>query len=97
MGVTIIDYTTLVDVAYDAGLDEDAVRADYSGRGMYGDTCVGIVGSPGELTAYVAALAVTLETDGLDWSWIGSVSQDSMGLDMIWYWRGLTVDPETVP
>lgn len=43
----------LIDLLYDAGLE---VREDYSGRGMYGKTCVGFVVENGAELRTVAEL-----------------------------------------
>jgi len=51
------------------------VRKDYSGRGMYGDTCVGITVEP----SLGKKLAKKLK----------HISYDSMGMNMILYWRGV--------
>jgi hypothetical protein len=59
---------------------EASVYPDYSGRFMYGETCVGIVTSPGASLALGAALAA-----------VGVAAEDmprrtdNMALDMIYY------------
>ena len=84
----------------------------YSGRGMFGATCVGYVGDDLILFAFDLALA----TAGLDrddpimpsdlrdeLEHIGAPYSDSMGMDTIWYWTRVTVaedvddDPDTEP
>ena len=55
----------IVEVAenHDIYLD---LREDYSGRGMYGKTTAGVVGSFKELIAAVAAAGVSLEEGSAD-------------------------------
>lgn len=89
-----------------AGLDHDQLRTDYSGRGMYGSTCVGIVGTLNHAILFVTALAL-IENDPFEEETMTSLdameaigefvrgytmSQDSMGLDSIFYWTGIQVD-----
>ncbi|QNL30200.1 hypothetical protein SEA_MARIOKART_73 [Gordonia phage Mariokart] len=84
-------------------LDEDQVRPDYSGRGMYGSTCLGFVtGSPTQTTQFTVLIAMATLPGGLTGSYdgcdlmeaigdLGVASTDSMGYDTITYWRGVTV------
>jgi hypothetical protein len=80
---------------YDWGdSDGDAVdiREDYSGRGMYGDTCLGIVVSS-QRTAFrlVACMTAVLGIDTtLDIT--RKAATDNMGRDMIVYFPGVTLD-----
>lgn len=55
------------------------VRADYSGRGMYGKTCAGIVISQQELPHLRTVIA---ESELYDFP----MQRDSMGYDIIVYW-----------
>jgi len=81
-----IDYTTLVDIAYEAGIDEDNIRTDYSGRGMYGKSCVGYdLDSKGDLLSLGAAL----QTEGVLDDFINRASFDSMGMGIIVYFPGI--------
>jgi hypothetical protein len=80
----------LEEAALDAGLDEGAIRADYSGRGMYGKSCFGLVyDNPGELIHFALAL-VEIDEDAADWL-TGYISSDSMGRSAIAYWRNVQV------
>ena len=55
MQVTETDIRALL---WDAGLDaDDALRTDYSGRGMYGKTCLGVVGSISDIVELGMTLA----------------------------------------
>lgn len=109
MAQVSINSSTLYDIADAAGLDSgDAVRLDYSGRGMYGDTCVGITGSIGDLLGFVREVTKRNEyneahdeqgeeADAIrEFSrWIEDVSTDSMGYDSIFYWTNVSCsDPE---
>lgn len=87
----------IVEALYRAGLEEDALYEKYSGRGMYGRECFGIVGSTGQFASFVAALA-ELEIgfaarlgDVELVEWIGDVVSDSMGMSTIWYWPSVTL------
>jgi len=81
-----IDYAKLTEIADDAGIDEDNVRTDYSGRGMYGRTCVGFdLDSKGDLLN----LGASLQANGLLDEFYSSASFDSMGLGIIVYFPGI--------
>jgi hypothetical protein len=81
----------------------DGLRRDYSGRGMYGDTCLGYVGSEPHLFMHdLAVLLVERDSDGVVTAdeiryemenTIGSPSTDSMGLDGIYYFPSVAVEP----
>jgi hypothetical protein len=87
-------------------LDEDKVRTHYSGRGMYGQTCLGFefedIGEYADFLVTVTELHHDLTDDSMpdeavpDWSpqWFTNVSTDSMGRGMIFYFRGITVEGE---
>lgn len=73
------------------------VRPDYSGRGMYGKTCVGVVtDSMGGFVRFLLEVASEIGLGSNDE--IGDLadrtSRDSMGLSTIYYWRGLTVEED---
>jgi hypothetical protein len=63
-------------------------RADYSGRGMYGNVCVGIVAS--DLLELGAAIAETVEDEELRKELLSNSRTDSMGYDTIVYWTRVT-------
>jgi hypothetical protein len=56
---------------------------DYSGRFMYGETCVGVVGSQFELASFWSGLPLAIRET------LGQPRIDNMGLDFIWYWPGV--------
>lgn len=88
-----VDYQVILDASYDAGLEETAIRCDYSGRGMYGDTCLGIVGDTSDILKFAVALAEADE----DTSWLGRCSTDNMGMSTIFYWSGVIVTDAPEP
>jgi hypothetical protein len=62
-----------------------ATWRSYSGRGMYGRQCFGIVTDNG--LSFVQELAYTCGEEGLRMP--ERINSDSMGLDMIVYWPGV--------
>lgn len=81
--------------------DEVDVRTDYSGRGMYGRTCVGVVGSSVSVALrFMFALAEQISEDGDDaWEQRENVMElaedlrtDSMAYDTIYYFPGLVIE-----
>jgi hypothetical protein len=90
----------LIEVLGDHGLDigdpeEVQVRHDYSGRGMYGRTCLGFT-TPNPLT-FMVRLGYALATLGGEWTeevtedLLENVCQDNMGRDYIVYFPGIQV------
>lgn len=84
--------------------DEEDVRTDYSGRSMYGGTCLGYTGS--DIVLFTFHLAVELvradmsEDDEEEpdlyaveekLGEIGNGRSDSMGRGVIFYWPHVTV------
>jgi DNA polymerase III delta prime subunit len=63
-------------------------RDDYSGRCMFGKTCVGIVGD--KLTC--AAVAKYVQKKIQDAGLFCNVCSDNMGLDMIYYFPQISVN-----
>lgn len=72
------------------------LRTDYSGRGMYGKTCVGIVaGSHQMATAQLLMVAaLDLDAEGMNWDDVmvafddgPGLASDLMGTDAIFYWK----------
>jgi hypothetical protein len=62
---------------------------EYSGRGMFGEACVGVYGSTGDLVAFVTDAASLTGDDRAPWR---HPSSDSLGLSTIWYWPGIQTD-----
>ncbi|QIG59001.1 hypothetical protein SEA_ANCLAR_74 [Gordonia phage AnClar] len=86
----------------DAELGED-IRPDYSGRFMYGKSCVGYVGAECSQFALLLAAATCgyeldakVSIEALLWAIgdLGEPSTDSMGRDTIFYWRDVRVDDD---
>jgi hypothetical protein len=72
--------------AEEGGLD---FRGSYSGRCMYGKTCVGVVA--GDLSSFLSffAFLVRCLDDDNDIEKIANVRQDSMGRQTIYYWPSI--------
>lgn len=84
--------------AYDEDLEftgEDANvdwRFDYSGRGMYGGSCVGVVvPNIGTLLRLFAVMATVLDRDAMD-TLYDAIHEDSMGYSTIYYFPGVTAE-----
>lgn len=88
MNVTELDLAqgeAVVMAADMAGIDiDDDLRRDYSGRGMYGDKCFGIVCGDREYGAFLVELAG--DDPELARELADSVKTDSMGTRAIYYW-----------
>lgn len=83
-----VDHRDALGAIADAGLQDNQLRPDYSGRAMYGADCLGFVYDDlGEVFEFVAALSAIVEDD----SWSTTARQDSMGRSSIVYWPGVQV------
>lgn len=90
------------EAAEDTGV---SFRPNYSGRGMYGRSCVGIVGSSQDLAAVMTEVAYNLAPLSAE-GWEGNqrlreeleslfqYSSDSMGMGRIFYWQHLALDEQ---
>jgi len=89
-----ISRETLENACWDAGLDpEQFLRANYSGRGMYGKTCVGLIHDTlDEVINFVYAVR---QYDGGDSGLLEGGLQDSMGHSTITYWPRWSVEEES--
>ena len=72
---------------------------DYSGRGMYGDKCAGIVGDMRYCMQVIADCIKSVYTDGDEDTdpdevvdMLLNFRQDSMGRDVIVYWENISCD-----
>ena len=96
--VTREELDRIQDVIIDGWPGDDSVRVypDYSGRGMFGRTCVGLVYSdPTTVAVFLHLLAAVLDYDLLVLvDELGGAGSDSMGLDRITYWSNLVVEPQ---
>lgn len=66
-------------------------ESDYSGRGMYGNGCFGLIGSMNALMDFTAAAADVLDEDQMG-ILIRALTIDNMGHDFIFYFPGVTTD-----
>lgn len=72
------------DEAYDG--DQIRLHETYSGRFMYGRTCIGISGGDYSLTEFWADLPKSLRSK------LGRPTKDSLGMGEIWYWPAVSTD-----
>lgn len=93
-----IKLSALEKVLWQADIDDDQVRLDYSGRGMYGQACFGFTGTMEDYTRFVVAMLThyTPERESEcseDYAIaLGQgVRTDSMGRDMIFYFPDFRV------
>lgn len=79
-------YEAAADILRESGYEAE-VREDYSGRGMYGRTCCGIItNASGPMVGYSITCAMSdLGIDPFDWVDLIPKRWDSMGLQSIYY------------
>lgn len=75
MAKTQITKATVDTAAYEAEVD---VRDDYSGRGMYGETCWGVVGVTDSLCQFENELAKAATVEQYDGALEGSIDVESV-------------------
>jgi hypothetical protein len=75
----------------DTDIEPRQLRFDYSGRFMFGKSCLGLTGELRDLAEFL--LYVVPET-GIDAEW-QDVKMDSMGMNMIFYWPSIQVITST--
>jgi hypothetical protein len=93
-----IDRQLFLEVAEESYMD---VREDYSGRGMYGKSCPGVIGSLSQFALFLLAFdeAVRVQDEENDPIYTtqaaaeiaDTVSTDSMGFDTIFYFPTLVL------
>ena len=83
-----INFDTLADLASEVGGD---TKVHYSGRFMYGATCVGIVLDESDLLALGVAIG-EVEDENLRDYLVNRYSTDSLGYQTNVYWQGLTCE-----
>jgi hypothetical protein len=83
----------VVELLEEEGFD---LRRDYSGRGMYGKTCLGLVGDTRDLIRFIRFIErehadeyTNFPMDDVDW--LDDVREDSMGRSTIFYWPKVQV------
>jgi hypothetical protein len=79
--------------------DEFNLMPDYSGRAMYGQTCIALVGDTGDLMRFIAELIQVfdvIDPDAVDTvqSLADAIRTDSLGYDTVFYFPGITLEPE---
>ena len=91
--VPLADLLKVAEVASQDGWDSDGVkvRTGYSGRGMYGQTCVGFTLNGVSESVLGMALAEVLGSATAK-ALASAASTDSMGRGIIVYYRGVTTD-----
>lgn len=90
MELTSEQVDLLRDVAGDSDIWDEDVRIGYSGRGMYGTRCFGVVT---DLTNYSLFVVNLNERDpDLALAAMRSVTSDSMGFSTIYYFTDLSTD-----
>ena len=86
-----VDLDALLEVADIVGLDADDVRTGYSGRGMYGKTCVGFdLDGSSSLLGLGAALASVFPDTYTEF--LHRARTDGMGRGIIVYFPGIETD-----
>lgn len=85
--LTAVDRDVILSALSEAGLRDNALYERYSGRAMYGEECFGIVGSMGEIMSFQAELPRSLARQ-----LARAFRTDDMGLDVIGYFPGFTID-----
>ena len=92
-----------VEINDEQSFDGDYLTTDYSGRGMYGDRCIGVVTGDTAQVMFNLGMAIgerAANEEGSRW-WDLAESfkrsaQDSMGLSAIIYFPSLTLDTDPV-
>ncbi|MFJ5532483.1 hypothetical protein [Streptomyces sp. NPDC093261] len=76
-----------------AELDEDALYEGYSGRGMFGEKCFGIVGNMTTFARFIVGIAAQ-DYEGAEMAQLlaDAVSSDNMGYDSIYYFPSYTIE-----
>lgn len=81
-----ITFDALTDLAYE--VDGEAY-ANYSGRGMYGKNCAGIVLDDSDLIKLGAVIYENIEEERLRYELLSNYNLDNLGTRTIVYWRGV--------
>ena len=85
--VNAASFLELLREVYQDGNIEMSVRS-YSGRGMYGESCIGVV--LGDASAWTLALALAdLNNGNMDLFGLAAPREDSMGMGRVYYWPHL--------
>jgi hypothetical protein len=85
------------EAAFRADLTEEDIHWDYSGRGMFGRSCPGFVGSVADFGLFMIYLNEELRNtpeDEIPFRVARMVTTDSMGYSTIFYFPGLRIVEE---
>lgn len=98
----VLSSAALATLEHVARAADVGLRTTYPGRGMYGRTCLAVVGHPTTLVRFAFALAEEVATglpdegerlgELVDAMRSSHVSHDSMGHDTVYYWRGVELE-----
>lgn len=98
MAQKVLTREALDDILDACDVDEDVVRTDYSGRAMYGKTCLGFTfeGIDEFADFLIRVTQLAAEDEECEWSaaWFAGVVTDSMGKSTIFYFPGVSVEDE---
>lgn len=90
-----------IENTFEQGADEDSyLTATYSGRGMYGQKCIGVVGTLSDFFRFVTVLALVFDVEDIHEyeelvEEIGdAVCTDSMGRNTVYYLPGWKVEED---
>lgn len=87
-----IPWETIEEAALDAGLEpESDIYRAYSGRFMYGRSCLGVVGTINQYTEFLLAMERSDCGDEYTNKMAENVTTDNMGRQTIFYFPGITV------
>lgn len=93
MQTTTIETKMIDDAIYETD-DSISVHQSYSGRGMHGDTCFGLVGGQRAMLKFFVALAQ--EDPELANDLADSLCTDNMGRDYIYYFPGFQLNKDSI-
>jgi len=84
---------TMTQAAKIASKSNSKIYDGYSGRGMYGEQCVGFTVEGRNYASLTAAIVRSLDDDMAD-AMLGRLTTDSLGLGTIVYFPGFTIAKE---
>lgn len=87
-----VDRDLILEALDNAGSDAADLRASYSGQGMMGSECFGIVGDLSQFVNFMVELA-TIDQD-IASNLADRVQSDTMGYQSIYYFPGYTLGDE---
>ncbi len=91
----VYDLEEILQVADRAGIYEDSVLPNYSGRGMYNKECLAIkMESLGDLLAFVVEVE---KCGGMITDDFFGVARDNLGYSMLYYWPDIQINDPPYP